>query len=119
MKKILALAVVLAVVTVLLPVPADAGGAAAAALGLASFAVFNQLVSGLFAPWTSVPAYYPAYHAAPVVYAAALPVRDYAPPPSYAPRATYTATDRAGLLGAGSLARGRRGVPGGQVRAAR
>lgn len=78
----MALVLVTALVTTLLAtvaVPAaHAGAATNVALGLASFAVFNQLVGGLFYPrpvyaypapvYYSAPAYYverPVYYAAP------------------------------------------------------
>ncbi len=89
MRRLIALVLVMALVTTLLTmvvVPAaHAGAATNVALGLASFAVFNQLVGGLFHPqpvyaypapvYYSAPAYYverPVYYAAPA-YAAPAP----------------------------------------------
>jgi len=94
MRRLIALVLVMALATTLLTTvaapAAHAGAATNVALGLASFAVFNQIVGGLFYPrpvyayaapvYYSPPAYYverPVYYAAPV-YAA--PV---APTPTY------------------------------------
>ena len=95
MRRLIALVLVMvALVTTLLTtvaVPAaHAGAATNVALGLASFAVFNQLVGGLFYPrpvyaypapvYYSAPAYYverPVYYAAPVYAAPATPAPTY------------------------------------------
>ena len=88
MRRAIAVVMVLALLTTLTLViapPAHAGPATNVALGLASFAVFNQLVGGLFYPrpvyaypapvYYSAPAYYverPVYYTAPA-YAAPAP----------------------------------------------
>ena len=94
MRRLIALVLVMALVTTLLTtvaVPAaHAGAATNVALGLASFAVFNQLVGGLFYPrpvyaypasvYYSAPVYYverPVYYAAPVYAAPAAPAPSY------------------------------------------
>jgi hypothetical protein len=94
MRRLIALVLVMALVTTLVTtvaVPAaHAGAATNVALGLASFAVFNQLVGGLFYPrpvyaypapvYYSAPAYYverPVYYAAPVYAAPATPAPTY------------------------------------------
>jgi hypothetical protein len=88
MKRLIALAVLAALLTMLAPVPAAAGGAAVSvALGLASFAVFNQIVGGLVAPWAYGAPYYSTYYYPPVVYAAAPPPATY-----YTPAASYGPT---------------------------
>lgn len=86
MKKIVVSAVLMIALVAAVAAPASAGGAAVGvALGLASFAVFNQLVFGLFAPAvyasTTYYAPYPAYYYPPAVYAPA-PVVYAAPPPA-------------------------------------
>jgi hypothetical protein len=66
MRRVLAAVLVAIVLVGLLAAPAQAGGAANVALGLAAFAVFNQLF------WSPRVAYaypYPVYAAPPVVYA--------------------------------------------------
>lgn len=95
MKRIVASVVLAIALIAVIAAPAFAGGAAVSvALGLASFAVFNQLVFGLFTPtvWASTTYYppYPVYYA-PAVYAAP-PVVYTAPPVVYtAPPVVYTA----------------------------
>lgn len=104
MKKIAASVVLITALVVVVAAPASAGGCAAVgvALGLASFAVFNQLVFGLFAPavyasttyYAPYPAYYrPAVYApAPIVYAPAPAV--YAPAPAVLAPALAVAAPR-------------------------
>jgi len=95
MKKIVAIGAFVVMLAGLAPTPAQAGAAANVALGLASFAVFSQLVGGIFVPrvWAapSYPGYYAGYYP-PVAYAAP-PVTYYAPPTYYAqpPAVTYAA----------------------------
>lgn len=72
MRRLIALALVVALVVVLAVPAAEAGRAATSiALGLASFAVFNQLfVAPFFCPRYAYAApafYYPAYPTYPVV----------------------------------------------------
>lgn len=77
------LLVVVLVLTVAVPA-AHAGAATNVALGLASFAVFNQLFGGFYAR----PAYaYPVYYTVPVVYGAPVVVERpaYYAAPAYAP----------------------------------
>lgn len=94
MKKTIAVGALLLMLAGLTPTPAHAGGATNAALGLASFAVFNQLVGGIFAPRAWAAPYYPGYYYGgyypPVTYAAPA-VTYYAPPAYYAqpPVAAY------------------------------
>jgi hypothetical protein len=65
MKRAVTIAALLVSLLGLAPVPAQAGAAASAALGLSAFAVFNQILAGigLFGfPWAyAAPAYYPPY----------------------------------------------------------
>ena len=92
MKKIVAVAVLVVTLAGVAPAPAQAGGATSAALGLASFAVFNQLLFGLVTPgvWATriyggpyrYGGYYGAYYP-PAVYAP-LPAAYYPPPTYYA-----------------------------------
>jgi|GEM_PF-2467622 len=98
MKKAVALLLLLAPLTFVMPSPAAAGGSEDAALALGAFAVFNQLVRGetvlhdLFGarPVVAQPVVAPppvVYAPPPVVYAPPPPVV-YAPPPPpvvYAP----------------------------------
>jgi hypothetical protein len=97
MKKLLAVALVLIVLS---PALAFAGSPADAALGLSAFAVFNQILSGtgifgglvgrqavVVAPPTPVTIYQPA----PVVYAPPPPVVVVRPAPVFAPRGGYYA----------------------------
>ena len=78
MKKIVAVAALVLTLAGMAPTPAQAGGAAAsAALGLASFAVFNQLVFG--SPYYG--GYYYGGYYPPVGYAP--PPDAYYPPPAY------------------------------------
>jgi hypothetical protein len=87
MKKTASVAALVFTLAGIAPAPAQAGGATSAALGLASFAVFNQLVFGLFTPrvWgtTYGGPYYGGYY-----YGAYLPPA-YAPPPYYPPPVYY------------------------------
>lgn len=84
MRRVLACTVAVLLVLGVMAPAAHAGGGAAVgiALGLASFAVFNQLVTGL------------AYAAAPPVYVAPAPVYyaqpAYSSPPVYYARPAYT-----------------------------
>ncbi|HXZ73256.1 MAG TPA: hypothetical protein VEH31_20595 [Streptosporangiaceae bacterium] len=87
MRRMIAVLLVVAlagvVVTAIAVPAADAGGSSTAtniALGLASFAVFNQLVAAFSGPpayaygYPAYPAYpAPAYYGAPVVYSAPAP----------------------------------------------
>ena len=104
MKKLLAVALVLIVLS---PALAFAGSATDAALGLGAFAVFNQILSGTgifggLASGTRSPAlvvapppvvYAPSrvYQPAPVVYAPPPPVVVVRPAPVFAPRGGYYA----------------------------
>jgi len=87
MKRLLVIGTLGGVLVGLLPMPAAAGAATDAALGLGAFAVFNQLAGGF--PWHRdrvvivQPSYYAPY---PVVYAAP-PVVYAAPPVVYTPAA--------------------------------
>ena len=100
MKKIIAVAALVLTLAGIAPAPAQAGGAASAALGLASFAVFNQLVFGLFTPrvWATTTVYGGPYYGGyyyggyypPVVYAPP-PAAYYPPPPYYAQPAAQVA----------------------------
>jgi hypothetical protein len=111
MRRLIALVLVMALVTTLLTLvaapAAHAGAATNVVLGLASFAVFNQLVGGLFYPrpvyaypapvYYSAPAYYverPVYYTAPVYAAPA------ASPPAY-PRVVQYPHGRYELRGDG------------------
>jgi hypothetical protein len=104
MNKIVAGAALVLILAGIAPAPAQAGGATSAALGLASFAVFNQLVFGLFTPrvWATPTFYGGPYYGGyyygggyypPVVYAP--PPAAYYPPPAYyaqpAAQVTYAA----------------------------
>ena len=97
MKKLLAVAMVLIVLS---PALAFAGSSTDAALGLSAFAVFNQILSGtgifggvlgrqavVVAPPPPVTIYQPA----PVVYAPPPPVVVVRPGPVFAPRGGYYA----------------------------
>jgi hypothetical protein len=104
MKKLLAIALVLIVLS---PAVAFAGSSTDAALALGAFAVFNQILSGtgifgglighqavVFAPpppviYQPAPAVY--YQPAPVVYAPPPPVVVVRPAPVFAPRGGYYA----------------------------
>jgi hypothetical protein len=94
MRKIIAIIVLVAALGALAPVPAHAGGGTAAnvALGLASFAVFNQIVGGVFAPRVWGAPYYGGYYSS-VVYAAPPPAVTYYAPPgvAYGAPVTYAA----------------------------
>lgn len=91
MKKIVAVAALVLTLAGMAPAPAQAGGAAGVALGLASFAVFNQLMFGIFTPrvWATTTVYGGPYYGGyyyggyypPVVYAP--PPAAYYPPPAY------------------------------------
>jgi len=94
MKKIVTMGTVLVALVGLAPAAANAGGGTATniALGLSSFAVFNQLIGGfgLFGARvaSAAPVYYPAavYAApAPAYYYYSAPAVTYAPPPPPAP----------------------------------
>jgi hypothetical protein len=63
-KKIVAVAALVFTLAGIAPAPVQAGGATRAALGLASFAVFNQLVFGLFTPrvWATTTFYGGPYY---------------------------------------------------------
>jgi len=97
MRRIIAVTLVLAVIAVGVlgtSAPASAGAATSVALGLASFAVFNQIVAPLFFRPYPVYAYYPYPRAVvyPVVQPA--PVVYYQPPvvyqqPAYQSPAVY------------------------------
>src|SRR5712691_5540091 len=69
MRRLVALLVVVTLVMAVAVPAADAGGRVAVnvALGLASFAVFNQLVGGFFYPRPvyAYPAYYPYPYSSP------------------------------------------------------
>lgn len=73
MRRLVALLVVVTLVMAVAVPAADAGGRVAVnvALGLASFAVFNQLVGGIFYPRAvyAYPAYYPYPYYSPAYYA--------------------------------------------------
>lgn len=93
MRKIVAVAALVLTLAGMAPTPAQAGGAAAnAALGLASFAVFNQLVFGLFTPrvWATTTVYGGPYYGG-YYYGGYYPRVGYAPPPGayYPPPAYY------------------------------
>jgi hypothetical protein len=95
MKKLIATAVLVVTLAGLTPAPAQAGAAVGVALGLASFAVFNQLAFGFFAPPVWANPYYAApYYAAPYYggyyYGGYYPPTVYAPPPvAYYPPPVY------------------------------
>jgi hypothetical protein len=84
MRRAIALLLVVALGVALLavaePTPAHAGAATNVALGLASFAVFNQLVGGLFYPRPVYAYPAPVYYGAPAYYSA---------PPYYVERPVY------------------------------
>lgn len=85
MKKLLAIATLEGVLVGLLPLPALAGAATDAALGLGAFAVFNQLAGGFSWHRDRVIYVQPSYYAPyPVVYAAP-PVVYASPQVVYAP----------------------------------
>ena len=91
MKTIVAIGALLVSLVGLLPMPAQAGGATDAALGLGAFAVFNQIIGGIgiFGPrWAyPAPAYYPSAYYYPYYHP-----RYYEPAPVYAaPPVTYYA----------------------------
>ena len=89
MKKIVAVVVLLVLLAGLGAGPAQAGSATNVALGLASFAVFNQLAFGLFAPGVWASSYYYGYpYRYPYGY---YPVVAYAPPAAYASAPAYYA----------------------------
>ncbi len=94
MRRVIALVLVMALMTTLLTMvaapAAHAGAATNVALGLASFAVFNQLVGGLFHPRPvyayPAPVYYsapPYYVERPVYYAASAYTAPAVPAPTY------------------------------------
>jgi hypothetical protein len=88
MRRLVALLVVVSLVTILAVPAAEAGAAVDVALGLASFAVFNQLIGGLFLPRPvyAYPAYYPygvTYYAPPAYGYPAQPVVVQPPAPTY------------------------------------
>jgi hypothetical protein len=90
MRHIVACAVLVALLAGL-PPPARAGASTDVALGLASFAVFNQVVAPLLRPSTVVRRREVIYHQSPtVVYAVPPPVVVHAPAPviSHAPQPT-------------------------------
>jgi hypothetical protein len=97
MKKIIAIGLLVVMLAGLAPAPAQAGAAVSVALGLASFAVFNQLAFGLLAAPAWAGAYYggPYAYGAPYYggyyYAGYYPPVAYAPPPVtyYAPPVAY------------------------------
>ena len=87
MKTIVAIGALLVSLVGLLPMPAQAGAATDAALGLRAFAVFNQIIGGIeiFGPRWAYPApvHYPSAYAYPYYYP---------PAPVYAgPAVTYYA----------------------------
>ena len=94
MKKLLAVALVLIVLS---PAVVFAGSATDAALGLGAFAVFNQILSGtgIFGGLLGHPAVVVAppppiiYQPAPVVYAPPPPVVVVRPAPVFTPRGGY------------------------------
>ena len=94
MRRLIALVLVMALVTTLLAMvaapAAHAGAATNVALGLASFAVFNQLAGGLFYPRPVYAYPAPVYYSAPAYYVER-PVYYTAPAPTYAPP-TYSRT---------------------------
>src|SRR2546427_13023419 len=95
MRRIAALVLSVVLVVALVAPAAEAGGRTATnvALGLASFAVFNQLVGGFYypryvyaAPVYYYPAYYPyayPYYYDRVVYVQSQPAVEYQSPPQY------------------------------------
>jgi hypothetical protein len=98
MKKIIPIGLLVVILAGFTPAPAQAGAAVSVALGLASFAVFNQLAFGLFAPPVWAGGYYGGgyygYGAAPYYggyYGAYYPTVAYAPPAVtyYAPPVAY------------------------------
>ena len=91
MRKIVAVVVLLALLAGLGAGPAHAGSATNVALGLASFAVFNQLAFGLFAPsvWAT-PYYYGGYYPYGYYPYGYYPAVAYAPPAYAAPPTYYT-----------------------------
>jgi hypothetical protein len=92
MKKIVAVAALVLALAGIPPTAAQAGGATSAALGLASFAVFNQLVFGIFTPrvWATTTVYGGPYYGG-YYYGGYYPPVGYAPPPAayYPPPAYY------------------------------
>jgi hypothetical protein len=100
MKKIVAGAALVLTLAGIAPAPAQARGAASAALGLASFAVFNQLLFGVFTPrvWATTSFYGGPYYGGysyggyypPAVYAP--PPAAYYPPPAYYPQSAAQVT---------------------------
>jgi hypothetical protein len=87
MRRLVALLVVVSLVTILAVPAAEAGAAVDVALGLASFAVFNQLIGGLFYPRPAYayPVYYPygVAYSAPPAYAYSAQTVFVQPPPAY------------------------------------
>jgi hypothetical protein len=88
MRKIIATGALLVTLAALTPTPAQAGAATNVALGLASFAVFNQVFGGFHAGRVWAAPYYPGYYGP---YYAGYPYPAYYPPVAYAPPAvTYS-----------------------------
>src|SRR5216110_2111521 len=87
MRRIAALVLSVVLVVALVAPAAEAGGRTATnvALGLASFAVFNQVVGGFYSPryvYAAPPYYYPAYYDR-VVYVQSPPAVEYQSQPQY------------------------------------
>lgn len=106
MRRLMALLLVVALVLTVAVPAAHAGSSTNVALGLASFAVFNQLFGGFYAR----PAYaYPVYYTAPVVYGAPVVVERpvyytalaYAPPTPQQPTVVQYPHGRYELRGDG------------------
>ena len=122
MKKIVAVAALVLTLAGIAPAPAQAGGATSAALGLASFAVFNQLVFGLFTPrvWATTTFYGGPYYGG-YYYGGYYPPVVYAPPPAaYYPPADVlrSAGGASGLRGAGTSGAERGRLPAWPIRIA-
>ena len=122
MKKIVAVAALVLTLAGMAPTPAQAGGAAAsAALGLASFAVFNQLVFGLFTPrvWATTTVYGGPYYGG-YYYGGYYPPVGYAPPAGVLPASDVlrSAGGASGLRGAGTSGAERGRLPAWPIRIA-
>ena len=89
MKKLIAIGALVVTLAGVAPVPAQAGAATSVALGLASFAVFNQLVFGFFAPPLWAGSYYGAPYYGGYFYGGYYPPVVYAPPAAYYPPPVY------------------------------
>jgi hypothetical protein len=90
MRKLIAIGALVVTLAGLAPVPAQAGAATSVALGLASFAVFNQLAFGFFAPPVWAGPYYGAPYYGGYYYGGYYPPVVYAPPPvAYYPPPVY------------------------------